>query len=110
MFKTLILAIACTATILLAPAPAEAKAVMVQPGIAYFEGREPVLYVNHVAHTRWFYVEIANNETWMVTRCRQEDSRNCWWDAKRRGNGVGHSFVNLRGRYHWTVRGTLIVR
>lgn len=29
--------------------------------------------------------------------CAQEDSRNCYWDAKRYGNGLGSSFINVEG-------------
>lgn len=32
-----------------------------------------------------------------LTICEQEDSRNCYWDAKRMGNGLGTSFVNIEG-------------
>jgi len=33
---------------------------------------------------------------WAERPCAQEDSVNCYWDAKTRGNGHGHSFVNRR--------------
>lgn len=33
-----------------------------------------------------------------VGPCEYEDSRNCYWDAGRMGNGVGNSFVDLRGK------------
>ena len=29
--------------------------------------------------------------------CEYEDSTNCSWDADTRGNGVGHSFVDIGG-------------
>lgn len=32
-----------------------------------------------------------------LTICEQEDSRNCYWDAKRMGNGLGTSFINIEG-------------
>lgn len=41
--------------------------------------------------------------------CPQEDSRNCYWDAGHRGNGIGHSFVDLNGTAYYLrgpVRGT----
>ena len=28
--------------------------------------------------------------------CRYEDSVNCYWDARLRGNGLGHSFYSVR--------------
>lgn len=31
----------------------------------------------------------------LVTPCEYEDSTNCHWDASRRGNGLGYSFVAL---------------
>jgi hypothetical protein len=40
--------------------------------------------------------------------CRQEDSLNCWWDAKARGNGKGRSFVIVGTEDHdalWYVKG-----
>lgn len=30
--------------------------------------------------------------------CEYEDSRDCAWDASERGNGRGHSFVDIGGR------------
>jgi len=30
--------------------------------------------------------------TWAEKPCKFEDSSNCYWDAKTRGNGKGHSF------------------
>lgn len=32
-----------------------------------------------------------------VAICEQEDSRNCYWDAQRFGNGQGTSFINIEG-------------
>lgn len=43
------------------------------------------------------YVELNNGATYRFTPCAREDSRNCYWDAQTRGNGHGHSFVNLAG-------------
>lgn len=33
---------------------------------------------------------------WMTTPCAQEDSSDCYWDASKAGNGVGHSFYAVR--------------
>lgn len=30
--------------------------------------------------------------TWMTTACQGEDQVNCYWDAHKMGNGVGHSY------------------
>lgn len=29
--------------------------------------------------------------------CKYEDSANCFWNAKKKGNGKGRSFIDLRG-------------
>lgn len=34
----------------------------------------------------------------IATVCKYEDSRNCVWDAKHRGNGQGRSFINRNGK------------
>lgn len=67
----------------------------------------PVLYVEHM-HYRWWYVELGDGSSWAVVRCRHEDQWDCWWNAKRWGNGEGRSFVNIEGRYHLAVKGTVI--
>ena len=86
----------------------QADARVVQLEEPEFEqmGRNPVLYVERVTR-RWFYIELSDGSTWMVTRCRHEDSNNCWWDAKRRGNGEGRSFVVIHRHYHLTVKATV---
>lgn len=33
--------------------------------------------------------------------CEQEDSTTCYWDATRRGNGIGRSFVNISGTTYY---------
>ena len=37
--------------------------------------------------------------------CRYEDSRNCFWDASSRGNGVGNSFIDLNGKVYYFKKG-----
>jgi hypothetical protein len=37
--------------------------------------------------------------------CPEEDSRNCYWDATRQGNGIGTSFVNIDGTYYYPEAG-----
>lgn len=34
----------------------------------------------------------------IATVCKYEDSRNCVWDARHRGNGEGRSFINRNGK------------
>lgn len=56
----------------------------------------------HIKGTRWTYVTLRDGSEWAASPCRQEDSRNCWWNARVRGNGLGTSFLNLNGHYHYT--------
>lgn len=46
---------------------------------------------------RRLYVELNNGATYSMRPCRYEDSRNCFWSAGQRGNGVGTSFVDVKG-------------
>lgn len=39
----------------------------------------------------------AHAPTYTLSPCASEDSDNCYWDATRRGNGTGRSFVTLHG-------------
>lgn len=41
-----------------------------------------------------------NGASYDVAPCRREDSRRCYWDADRRGNSVGVSFVRLHHRLY----------
>ena len=36
-----------------------------------------------------------------IRPCPQEDSRNCFWDAKNRGNKKGRSLVDLNGKKYF---------
>jgi len=36
-----------------------------------------------------------------LTPCATEDSTNCHWDASVRGNGTGHSFIDLEGTVYY---------
>jgi hypothetical protein len=44
------------------------------------------------------YAEFNNGAAFLLAPCRQEDSKHCFWDARRRGNGFGTSFVSLYGK------------
>lgn len=35
-------------------------------------------------------------EHMVLTPCAEEDTRNCYWNARRQGNGHGHSHYNVR--------------
>lgn len=66
----------------------------------------------HSEGARW-----CRNHGWIITRmvtisphgaavtgfkpCREEDSRRCYWNALKRGNGYGHGFISLPGRTVW---------
>lgn len=95
-----VIAISVTALVLMVGwfAPASAKAIEITGPVDNYptEARNPFIWVEHV-QGRWHYAERADNSEWMVTRCRYEDSRNCYWNAKHRGNKRGKSFINLRG-------------
>lgn len=42
----------------------------------------------------------ADLATALATPCAVEDDENCYWIASEAGNGVGSSFVNVRGEVH----------
>lgn len=47
-------------------------------------------------------VTFRDGSRYRFTACRQEDGRDCYWDARHQGNGAGSSFVDLAGRVHYT--------
>jgi hypothetical protein len=65
----------------------------------------------HVEHVRATYVQQAGKarvwaefntgSLWSLPTCKHEDSRNCYYDAKRRGNGKGRSFANIKGKTYY---------
>lgn len=65
-----------------------------------------VAYAERDAHGKGeaMLVEFNNGSLWAFTQCKQEDSRNCSWNAKRAGNGVGKSFVDLRGKTYYVPK------
>lgn len=56
--------------------------------------RVRVTYVEPARHGR-LYVELNNGATYRLKPCRHEDSPSCYWDARSRGNGIGHSFATV---------------
>ncbi len=44
-----------------------------------------------------FTCEAAAGDPLILPPCLTEDSANCYWDAKSRGNGRGRSFVDIGG-------------
>lgn len=88
-------------------APAEARVVqLTKPQIEKI-GHDPVMYVKHVKGP-WLYIELADGSSWMATPCKYEDGRNCWWNAKRRGNHHGRSYLTIHNVQYFTVKGTVI--
>lgn len=43
------------------------------------------------------YITIGSMNAALLTPCELEDSRDCYWDAGNSGNGVGESFVDIKG-------------
>lgn len=38
----------------------------------------------------------------LSTPCATEDSSNCYWSANEQGNGLGVSFLDIRGTAYYT--------
>lgn len=65
----------------------------------------------HVSHVRIISVTPARahrvrvgfntGSLWSLKACRSEDSNNCYWDARKRGNGHGRSFATIHGRTYY---------
>jgi hypothetical protein len=60
--------------------------------------------VTYVQPTRTdrLWIEFNTGSLWSVRPCRFEDSNNCYWDARSRGNGKGRSFVTLKGKTYFS--------
>lgn len=60
----------------------------------------------HFTHTkkgknpRRLAVVLWSGAEYVVTPCKSEDSKNCFWWASTRGNGAGEAFVNIKGKTH----------
>lgn len=72
-------------------------------GSVQIEKKDRKVKVRKVTYTeRWrggrLYAELNNGATFAFVPCRYEDSNNCYWDATRRGNGIGRSYIQLRGK------------
>lgn len=104
MFRFIVRSAATVAAILfaivvLAIAPADAQEVYVS-GPDHTVKHNVITFHTHVPGTNWTYVELRDGSEWMATPCRTEDSTACWWDACRRGNGEGTSFLAVRYGRH----------
>ena len=47
---------------------------------------------------------LNDGSVWVAPPCKVEDSRNCYWDATRRGNHKGRSLLNLHGHIVFFTR------
>lgn len=103
IFAALALALAGSLATLTTPAHAgTGSAVRVEP---------PVRKVAHVRvtyvqreRTNRLSIEFNTGSLWSVRPCRYEDSKNCYWDARSRGNGKGRSFVTLKGKTYYSPK------
>lgn len=78
---------------------APAGAVRLEPPVRHVK-HVKVTYV-HKSKSAPVWVEFNTGSLWSLPTCKHEDSRNCFYDAKRRGNGKGRSFANIKGKtYH----------
>jgi hypothetical protein len=83
-------------------AHADARAVQVDGPTHEVIHHNYITYHTHIKGMNKTYIELRDGSEWVATPCRAEDSRNCWWNAKVRGiGGQGHSFLNIRGNYHY---------
>lgn len=69
----------------------------------------PTRSVSHVRVTRVVQtptdrirVRFNTGSLWSVGPCRHEDSNNCYWDARSRGDRRGSSFVTLKGKTYFS--------
>lgn len=89
------LAISLPGVLLLTAGTADARQVENGAGrgahrLAYVER-----YHNDAGRVR-FWVETRDGAAYVLRRCRTEDdARPCFWDARKRGNGLGWSFARV---------------
>lgn len=103
--KLVLAALAISLLGLAAPAPAHAAydgTVRLDPptrSVAHVR----ILETQQLRHG-YLLVDFNTGSTWRVAPCRYEDSNNCHWDARKRGNGHGRSFVTLKGKTYYYTR------
>lgn len=70
----------------------------VTPGHPIYTANVRITHATRIDEGR---LQFATNDgaVYIATPCEVEDSANCWWDAKRRGNHVGTPVVNMGGVY-----------
>lgn len=70
--------------------------------------RDPDLWVYKVTPLKndRLDVTLSNGYRDVITPCRVEDGRRCYWLAHERGNKAGRSFIVMRGtRFYLNLRG-----
>lgn len=106
---TLALAILAPIGMLMTTSPADATAGRVHAGQSvrldapiapHIRHAKRIVDVDYVRHGR-AVVTFRDGSRWNFAPCRYEDSRNCHWNAAKRGNHVGRSLVDLRGHVHY---------
>ena len=92
-------AFALTVVVLLAATlPANARATRVWPAVTAVPAAELHVKRVHISPSSGvLHVRLSNGARWRLTPCKHEDSRDCYWNARKRGNGIGRSFIDLRG-------------
>lgn len=99
--KLVLAALAISLLGLAAPAAAGTpSAVRLEPPVRKV-ATVKVTYVQPAKGNR-IWVEFNTGSLWSVAPCKYEDSNNCYWDADKRGNGRGTSFVVLKGKTYRT--------
>lgn len=78
------------------------KGEMIAPSWKSHQIRRPAIHVKnlrlvgYVEHKGSYLNAVFNDgRFWTLGACQYEDSERCFWDASRRGNGTGDSFVRL---------------
>jgi hypothetical protein len=75
------------------------------PSTAEAEQTRAPLHVTHIqpvdsgplAGTGRIIVTLSNQRVDVLTPCRVEDGRHCYWDASSRGNHIGYDWIVTRG-------------
>lgn len=86
-------------TLVAQPAQAVTGAVRLE---APTRSASPVQFtrVTYVSDTR-VRVRFNTGSLWSMPTCKHEDSNNCYWNARKSGNGQGRSFVALKGKVYY---------
>lgn len=88
------------ALVLSAPTPAHADPTPAPRGlyVAYVEPLGPP--------GSPIFIELSNGKQDVLTPCKYEDGRHCYWNAGTRGNGKGRSYLVTRGHvFYMNLRG-----